>query len=82
MPNLGPLELTIILVIVVMIFGVGKLPDVFGSVGKGLKEFRRNAADDLSSSSTTTAAPAPTQPVQSAAPVEASAAPTQEVAAH
>ena len=48
MPTLpGPLELILILVIVAMLFGVGKLPEVFGSVGKGIREFRRaSSADD------------------------------------
>ena len=42
MPALpGPLELILILVIVTMLFGVGKLPEVFGSVGKGIREFRK-----------------------------------------
>ncbi len=45
MPNVGPVELILILVIVTMLFGVGKLPEVFGAVGKGVKEFRRNASD-------------------------------------
>jgi sec-independent protein translocase protein TatA len=44
-PTFGPLELVLILVIVTMLFGVGKLPEVFGSVGKGIREFRRNASD-------------------------------------
>ena len=44
-PKLGPLELGLILVIVTMLFGVGKLPQVFGSVGKGIREFRKQAAD-------------------------------------
>ena len=43
MPVPGPLELVIILVIVAMLFGVGKLPEVFGAVGKGIREFRREA---------------------------------------
>jgi len=42
----GPLELTLILVIVAMLFGVGKLPEVFGAVGKGIREFRRESAVD------------------------------------
>ena len=41
MPNLGPAELIIILVIVVIIFGVGKLTDVGGALGKSIREFRR-----------------------------------------
>lgn len=43
MPTLGPVELIVILVIVTMLFGVGKLPEVFGAVGKGIREFRKNS---------------------------------------
>lgn len=39
----GPMELVIILVIVAMLFGVGRLPEVFGAVGKGIREFRRES---------------------------------------
>jgi sec-independent protein translocase protein TatA len=42
--NLGPLELLIILVIIIIIFGVGRLPEVGGAIGKGLREFRRATA--------------------------------------
>lgn len=38
--NLGPTELVIILVIILIIFGAGRLPQVFSSLGKGVKEFR------------------------------------------
>ena len=37
---LGGTELLLILVIVLIIFGAGKLPQVFGSLGKGVREFR------------------------------------------
>ena len=40
MPKLGPLELVLILVIVFIIFGAGKLPQIFGSVGKAMHNFR------------------------------------------
>ena len=40
MPTLGPLELGIILVIVVLIFGAGKLPELGSSIGKTFKDFR------------------------------------------
>ena len=46
MPVPGPLELVLILVIVAMLFGVGKLPEVFGSVGKGIREFRKQSSLD------------------------------------
>lgn len=44
LPEIGPVELILILVIVAMLFGVGKLPEVFGAVGKGVREFRQAAA--------------------------------------
>jgi sec-independent protein translocase protein TatA len=44
-PKFGPVELILILVIVTMLFGVGKLPEVFGSVGRGIREFRKNSSD-------------------------------------
>ena len=45
MPSLGAPELLIIMVVVVFIFGVGKLPEIGGAMGKGIKEFRTNAQD-------------------------------------
>ena len=46
MPHLGPMELIIILVIVIIIFGVGKLPEIGGALGKGIREFR-NASKEI-----------------------------------
>ena len=46
-PHFGPVELILIMVIVVMLFGVGKLPEVFGAVGRGIREFRRNANEPV-----------------------------------
>ena len=45
-PTLGPTELILILVIVIIFFGVGRLPEVFGGLGKGIREFRRAAKDE------------------------------------
>jgi len=47
LPHFGPVELILILVIVTMLFGVGKLPEVFGAVGKGVREFRKNSTNDV-----------------------------------
>ncbi len=44
--NLGPTELIIILVIVVIIFGVGRLGEVGQALGKSIKEFRKASTDD------------------------------------
>ena len=38
----GPFELVVVLVIVILIFGVGKLPEVGGALGKSIKEFKSN----------------------------------------
>jgi sec-independent protein translocase protein TatA len=46
MPNLGPTELIIILIIIIVVFGVGKLPEIGGALGKGVKEFK-NASKEL-----------------------------------
>ena len=40
MPNIGPLEIVVILIIALLVLGPKKLPDVGRSVGKGLREFR------------------------------------------
>ena len=39
--GLGVWELIIILVIILIIFGAGKLPEIGGSLGKGIKSFRK-----------------------------------------
>lgn len=45
----GPTELALILVIVLILFGAGRLPQVFEAFGEGLKKFRdaQRADDDL-----------------------------------
>ena len=40
MPNIGPLELIIVLVIALIVLGPKKLPEVGRSIGNGLREFR------------------------------------------
>jgi len=40
-PHIGPWEIGLILVIILIIFGVGKLPQVGGAIGKGMRAFRR-----------------------------------------
>lgn len=59
MPNIGGPELIFLLVIVLIVFGAGKLPDVFGQIGKGVRSFRDEATNDKPAASTTTTTPAP-----------------------
>lgn len=39
--RLGPLELTLILAIILIIFGAGRLPEIGAALGKGIRAFRR-----------------------------------------
>jgi sec-independent protein translocase protein TatA len=38
--GLGPMELVLILVIVLIIFGAGRLPEIGAGIGKGIKNFK------------------------------------------
>jgi sec-independent protein translocase protein TatA len=40
MPNIGPLEIAIVLVIALVIFGPKRLPDLGRSLGSGMREFK------------------------------------------
>jgi sec-independent protein translocase protein TatA len=40
MPNVGPFELILVLVIALLVLGPKKLPEVGRSVGKGMREFK------------------------------------------
>jgi len=40
MPNIGPLELAIVLIIALVIFGPKRLPDLGKSLGSGMREFK------------------------------------------
>ena len=84
--GMGPMELMVILVLALVIFGPGKLPEIAGQVGRTVRDFRRMTGD-LSSEFNRTisleieerkAAQAPA-PVEShdeyVAPVEAASAP-------
>jgi sec-independent protein translocase protein TatA len=46
MPNVGPLELIVILAIALIVLGPKKLPEVGRSIGKGMREFRESLSGD------------------------------------
>lgn len=49
MPNIGPLELIVVLVIAVVVLGPKRLPEFGRSAGRGLREFKdavTNRGDD------------------------------------
>lgn len=49
MPSIGWPELVILLVVVLIVFGPGKLPDIGNAIGRGVREFRK-ASNDLEES--------------------------------
>ena len=46
MPNIGPLELIVVLIIALVILGPKKLPDVGRSMGRGMREFKSAITGD------------------------------------
>ncbi len=76
MPNIGPFELIVILVIALVIIGPGRLPDVGAALGKSIREFRK-ASSDLSEGArvdTSPLPPAAAQPAAAAPPAQPPAA--------
>ena len=45
--NIGPIGLIVILIVVLLLFGRGKIPQLMGDVAKGIKSFKRGMKDDL-----------------------------------
>ncbi|HEX7398762.1 MAG TPA: twin-arginine translocase TatA/TatE family subunit [Candidatus Limnocylindrales bacterium] len=85
MPNIGPVELVIILVIALLVIGPGKLPDVGSALGKSIREFRKAATDVQESvkldAPIAPVAPAPAPVPAAPAPVAPAPAPAAPVAA-
>lgn len=46
MPNIGPLELAIVLIIALVVFGPKRLPELGRSLGRGIREFRGSVGGD------------------------------------
>lgn len=47
--RIGPTELIIILVIVMIVFGVGRLPEIGGALGKSIRSFKRSVTGESES---------------------------------
>jgi TatA/E family protein of Tat protein translocase len=86
MPNIGPVELVIILVIALLVIGPGKLPEVGSALGKSIREFRKAATDvqesvKLDAPIAPVPTPAPIAPVPTPAPIAPVVATTAGVVA-
>ena len=44
--RMGPLEIGLIVLIILIVFGVGKLPQVGSAIGKGMRAFRKGQAGE------------------------------------
>ena len=66
--GIGVPELIVILVIILIIFGAGKLPEVGSAIGKSIREFQKAAGQIQEPTQTGQAAPV--QPAQSAPPMQ------------
>lgn len=58
LPQLGPVEFIIILVIFIIFFGAGKLGDLGSALAKGIREFRQSAGIESPKKSDETNPPA------------------------
>jgi TatA/E family protein of Tat protein translocase len=45
MPSIGLPELIVLLVVILIVFGPGKLPDIGSAIGRGVREFRKASND-------------------------------------
>lgn len=83
MPNIGPLEIAIVLIIALVIFGPKRLPELGRSAGKGFREFKNTITGDDTDEEKDEddAPPAQSEPAMvTAESVNGSAAPAPEVA--
>ncbi len=46
MPNIGPLEIVVVLIIALIVFGPKRLPELGRSMGKGIREFKGSLSGD------------------------------------
>ena len=66
--NVGPMELMVLLVMALIVFGPAKLPELMGSVGRAIREFRkastetREAINPMAAPVQQAPAPQPAQP--------------------
>jgi len=45
--NLGPMQIVLILVVVVLLFGAKRLPELFGSLGKSVSAFKQGKEEGM-----------------------------------
>jgi sec-independent protein translocase protein TatA len=90
MPDIGPMEIILVLAIALLVLGPSKLPEIGKSLGSSIREFRKAATDVQESVRIDTAAqppapaapaPPPVVPVSTQVPAAAAGAPSQSQSA-
>jgi sec-independent protein translocase protein TatA len=61
MPNVGPLEIILVLIVALVVFGPKKLPDLGHSLGKGIREFKGSVTGESDEPARVESAPAPAE---------------------
>ena len=74
MPNIGPMEIIVVLIIALVVFGPKRLPELGKSLGKGIQEFKGTISGEKTEADApaiepTPVAVAPTSPVAETVPV-------------
>jgi sec-independent protein translocase protein TatA len=67
--NLGFGELLIIMIVILLLFGAKRIPEIAGSMGKGIREFKKNV-NDATREITTDTMPQSEQPRLTSAELE------------
>jgi sec-independent protein translocase protein TatA len=73
MPNVGPFELAIVLVIALIVFGPKRLPELGKSVGRGIREFKGSLSGENDDDDEATSPPAKIESAQPPPPPSESA---------
>jgi sec-independent protein translocase protein TatA len=81
--NIGPLEIVVVLIIALIVFGPKRLPELGNSLGKGIREFKDSVTGDHDDDKddnvkTIAASDAPAAPVAPVQPPEATATPVEQ----
>ncbi|MGH7861741.1 MAG: Sec-independent protein translocase subunit TatA/TatB [Candidatus Dormibacteraceae bacterium] len=66
--DLHPIFLIVVVAVALILFGPGKLPEVGGAIGRGIREFRQAASGIVGQNSESTNAAPPTTPTEGAEP--------------
>lgn len=68
--NLGLPEIMIILVIILLLFGAKRIPEIAGSMGKGIREFKKNINEATREITSETQPPPASEPRLTSAELE------------